>query len=195
MYEPNPEKHAESLKKYPSLHLSDGEFVISQVKRHPIGILSIWFVDLLGVALIIILSAFLASHANDVASAGVTVNPDALLGIMALVTILVLLLGWVGSTIYSDNRFYVTNESVIQHIRTGLFTSKEQIIALSGVEDASFHQNGILQYLLGYGSIRLSTVGDESTYRFTIVENPKDQLQALNDAVEDFKRRHVYEGA
>lgn len=194
MYEANPEKHAESVKKYPGLHLSEGEFVVAEVKRHPIGLLSIWFVDLLAVGLIIVISAFAVSRSGDLQSAGVTINPDLLLAGMALLTILVLLLGWVGSIIYSDNKFYVTNESVIQRIRTGLFSSREQLIALAGVEDASFRQHGILQYLLGYGSIRLSTVGDETTYQFTIVENPKDQLQTLNDAVEDFKRRHVYEG-
>jgi len=194
MFESNPEKHAESKKKHPGLHLSDGEFVVAEVRRHPIGLFSIWFVDLLIVAIIIALSILIAGHASEIASNGVTVSPDIILGAMALLTILVLLLGWVGHIIYTDNRFYVTNESVIQHIRVGLFTSREQTVSLAGVEDASYRQEGILQYILGYGSIRLSTVGDENTYRFTLVANPQDQLRTLNDAVEDFKRRHVFEG-
>lgn len=194
MYESNTEKHAESAKKFPQLHMSDGEYVVAEVRRHPIGLFSIWFVDLLVVAIILGLSVVLASRTADLASTGINLSPDMILAGMALLTILVLLLGVVGHIIYTDNRFYVTNEAVIQHIRTGLFTSREQTIALSGVEDASYRQEGILQYLLGYGTVRLSTVGDENTYRFSIVANPKSQLQTLNDAVEDFKRRHVYEG-
>jgi hypothetical protein len=120
---------------------------------------------------------------------GVAINSDLILGVAMLVTILVLLLGYVGTIIYNDNHFYVTNESVIQKIRTGLFASREQIIALSGIEDASYHQDGLLQYMLGYGSIRLSTIGDETTYRFNLVQNPQRELTTLNNAVEEFKTR------
>ena len=94
--------------------------------------------------------------------------------------------------IYKDNTFFVTNESVIQHIRTGLFTDREQTISLGEIEDASYSQDGFFQSVLGYGSIRLSTVGDEFTYLFTIVADPSKQLQALNDAVEAFKSRNLY---
>lgn len=184
----------ESQKKYPDVHVSDGEYVIAQVRRHPIGLLGIWVADLFVAGLVIALAVFLQSQAGALANTGINVNSDALLLILALVTLVVLLIGFIGATIYNDNKFYVTNESVIQHIRTGLFSSREQVISLGGVEDASFVQHGVLQYLLGYGSIRLSTVGDETTYQFTIVEDPKDQLQTLNDAVEVFKRENMYEG-
>lgn len=190
---PDDAKMRESKAKYPNVHLSDGEYVIAEVRRHPIGLLSIWLIDLFVVGFLLVSSAFLTRQSSIIQGSGLDINPDAILLIFGLITVLVLLFGWVGSIIYRDNRFYVTNESVIQHIRTGLFSSREQVISLGGVEDASFIQHGILQYLLGYGSIRLSTVGDETTYRFTIVENPKDQLQTLNDAVEVFKREHVYE--
>lgn len=187
-------RHAESEAKYPGLPLSDGEYVITSVRRHPIGILSIWVADLMVVAFVILSAILVLKNPDVLLATGLTVNPDAALFIFGLLTLLVLLLGYVGAAIYNDNRFFVTNESVIQHIRTGLFSSREQVIALSGVEDASFVQHGVLQYLLGYGSIRLSTVGDETTYRFTLVEDPREQLQALNDAVELFKQQHVYEG-
>jgi hypothetical protein len=182
MYESNDEKHAESSKKYPQLSLSDGEFVIVDVKRHPIGLLSIWLIDLLVVGFIIVTVIFVYRQAASLGDMGVAINSDLILGVAMLVTILVLLLGYVGT-------IYVTNESVIQKIRTGLFASREQIIALSGIEDASYHQDGLLQYMLGYGSIRLSTIGDETTYRFNLVQNPQRELTTLNNAVEEFKTR------
>lgn len=189
MYDPDSQKHAESVQKYPQLHLTDGEFVVADVQRHPIGKISLWLVDLLLVACILVFSVILVSHQADMAAAGITLNPDLILACMALLTILVLLIGVVGNSIYSDNHFYVTNESVIQKIRTGLFDGREQIISLGGVEDASFTQDGIVQYMLGYGSIRLSTVGDETTYRFSLVSKPKQVLDTLNSAVEAFKLR------
>src|SRR6266702_6506737 len=35
-------KHDESLAKYPRVHLSKGEYVVMEVRRHPIGLVSIW---------------------------------------------------------------------------------------------------------------------------------------------------------
>jgi hypothetical protein len=64
---------------------------------------------------------------------------------------------------------------------------KEQTVSLANIEDASFDQHGIIQTVLNYGSIRLSTEGDETTYRFTYVSNPKKQIEILNNAVESFK--------
>ena len=60
-------------------------------------------------------------------------------------------------------------------------------MSLANIEDASFYQQGILQQIINYGSIRLSTQGDETTYHFTYVANPKRHIATLNNAVEAFK--------
>src|SRR5688572_3043915 len=39
-------RHEESQKKYPHINLSRGEFILSAVRRHPIGLLNIWFIGL-----------------------------------------------------------------------------------------------------------------------------------------------------
>ncbi|HEX6461890.1 MAG TPA: PH domain-containing protein [Candidatus Saccharimonadales bacterium] len=100
---------------------------------------------------------------------------------------LVLLGGIIATYVYLQNKFFLTNESVIQHIQTSLFSRKEQTISLTNIEDASYRQHGILQTILNYGNIRLSTQGEETTYRFSYVSNPKHQIALLNDAVEAFK--------
>jgi uncharacterized membrane protein YdbT with pleckstrin-like domain len=89
--------------------------------------------------------------------------------------------------VYQNNKFFLTNESVIQEIQTTLFAHNEQTVSLSNIEDASYTQHGLVQQLLGYGSIRLSTEGDETTYRFHYVTNPKKHIATLNNAVEAFK--------
>lgn len=179
-------RHEESAKKFPQLNLSEGEFVISAIKRHPIGLLSIWgvvgFVALLtfvGMPLLALNSGILPSlNAGAVANLGF---------ILILLTILFILGGIIATVVYNGNRFYLTNESVTQHIQTALFARKEQTISLSNIEDASFKQHGILQTMLNYGSLRLSTEGDETTYRFNYVSQPQRQVTLLNDAVEAFK--------
>ena len=72
-------------------------------------------------------------------------------------------------------------------MQSSLFSQTEQTVSLANVEDANFSQNGILQHMFNYGSIRLSTQGDENTYRFTFVADPRTHLATLNNTVEAFK--------
>jgi uncharacterized membrane protein YdbT with pleckstrin-like domain len=179
-------KHDASMEQFPSLNLSEAEYVISAVERHPIGLVAPVLTTIFLVALI---ASFLFNFSAVMNALGVYSPPP--YGVVLLSGILLMLLVLVGAYIsvwiYTSNRFFLTNESVIQEIQTSLFTKNEQTVSLINIEDASFEQKGILQTLLNYGSIRLSTEGDETTYRFNYVTNPKQQIAILNNAVESFK--------
>lgn len=101
--------------------------------------------------------------------------------------LLVSALSYIYVWVYQNNKFFLTNESVIQEIQVSLFSRHEQTVSLQNIEDASYRQQGILQTMFNYGSIRLSTEGDETTYRFNFVADPKRHIAILNDAVEAFK--------
>lgn len=179
-------RYQESKRLFPGLNLSEGEYVISAIKRHPIGLLSIW-----GVVGLVILLTFIAVPlllANEAFASQLPAGAIASIGVvLLLVCILFALGGIIATVVYNGNRFYLTNESVTQHIQHSLFSKKEQTISLVNIEDASFRQHGILQTLLNYGSLRLSTEGDETTYRFNYVADPQRQVKLLNNAVEAFK--------
>jgi hypothetical protein len=179
-------RHDESVKKYPSLNISEAEFIISAVRRHPIGLVVPVATTLFFVAVV---ASLLINFSFFMNALGV-VNPPpfgAVLFSGILLIFLILAIGYISVWIYSNNRFYLTNESVIQEIQTGLFSHHEQTVSLANIEDASFKQQGVLQLMFNYGSIRLSTEGDETTYRFYYVANPKEQIATLNNAVEAFK--------
>lgn len=179
-------RHEESVRLYPHLNLSEGEFVISAVKRHPIGLLSIWMVVILAIFMVIAIPAILvlAGMVPFRFTAGTAINGTL---VLVLVIILLVLAGVVATAVYEANRFYLTNESVIQYIQASLFSRKDQTISLANIEDASYRQRGIIQTIFNYGSIRLSTEGEETTYRFMFVADPERQIKLLNDAVEAFK--------
>lgn len=185
-------RHEHSKMMYPGLNLSDGEFVVSAIKRHPIGLIQIWA----AVAVLIILSLFFLPFysANQETVASMFMTTTESLPSIAVIAMPLLLLdvlfalgGLIASVVYLGNRFFLTNESVIQIIQTSLFHKREQTVSLSNIEDASFLQKGIIQHLLNYGSLRLSTEGDETTYRFNYASNPTKQVAILNNAVEAFK--------
>ena len=108
-------------------------------------------------------------------------------GIIILISALVVLGGAVALWVYLQNQFFMTNESVIQEVQESLFMRREQTVSLGSIEDASFKQNGILQTVFDYGTIRLSTEGQETTYVFRYVAHPKRQIAILNNAIEAFK--------
>lgn len=181
------QRHEESKARFPHLNLSEGEFIISAVTRHPIGLLQIWAVIGMIVAVLIFLFAFVASGLVTFQTNS-SLSPVLVAAIpLLLLTSLVVMFGIVETIVYRANHFFLTNESVIQQIQTSLFSKREQTVSLSNIEDASYTQHGFVQTMLNYGAIRLSTEGDETTYRFEYVTNPKHQVAMLNNAVEAFK--------
>lgn len=179
-------RHDASVKAYPQLNLSDEEFVISAVRRHPIGLAIPVGLTAFCTALVL---SFTFNYQPIVESFGIMDPPPfgTVFTMGVLLSLLFLAGGYVAIWVYVNNRFFLTNESVIQEIQTSLFSRHEQTVSLVNIEDASYKQQGILQSLLNYGSIRLSTEGDETTYRFYYVSDPKSEIATLNNAVEAFK--------
>lgn len=179
--------HDRSKRAYPFLNLSEGEYVIRAVRRHPIGL----FIPLgLGTLMIGILLSLLFNYDIFVERLAITGVLENTAVVVVPILILAALIGlgmFVAYYVYVNNKFFLTNESVIQEVQISLFSRQEQTVSLASIEDASFTQHGILQQILDYGDIRLSTEGDETTYRFSYVASPKNHIAQLNNAVEAFK--------
>ena len=179
-------KHEKSVQQYPNLTLSEGEYVILDIKRHPIGMLIPAIVSIFLVVIIMIFVMFYPSIARD-SILPIMPSVTDIFGVAMLLIGLVVLGGAVALWIYLQNQFFMTNESVIQEIQESLFSRREQTVSLGSIEDASFRQSGIIQTIFNYGTIRLSTEGEETTYRFHFVANPREQIAIINNAIEDFK--------
>lgn len=182
----NQRRHDEAVSKYPQLNLSEGEFIVLDVKRHPIGLLMPLLAT--GLILIALIAVLILYPSNPDASMGVALPSYEIIFFPLLILMLLVAAG--GSAVvwvYLQNQFYLTNESVIQEIQHSLFSRHEQTVSLGSIEDASFKQSGILQLMLNYGTVRLSTEGEETTYRFSYVADPRSHVATLNNAIESFK--------
>lgn len=179
-------KHQQSVEKYPFLNLTAGEYVVLELKRHPIGL---WMPIGLSAFLIILLLSILFSYPMIMLESGSDMLPG--LGLVAVITLslsgLIGIFAYISAWVYLRNQFFLTNESVIQELQYSLFSKREQTASLGSIEDVSYLQTGVLQTMLNYGTIRLSTEGDETTYRFYFVSDPKTQTRQLTNAVEAFK--------
>lgn len=179
-------KHEDSKRMFPELNLSKGEHVLLKIHRHPIGLLMPVGVTTFLLSLLV---AFWVMYPvileND--TAGQLPSMGAASVMILCLGALVAIFGYIAVWVYQRNTFFLTNESVIQEIQHSLFSKHEQTVSLGSIEDVSFRQTGLLQTMFGYGTIRLSTEGEETTYKFHYVSSPKRQVAILNNAVEDFK--------
>lgn len=175
-------KHEQSKKVYPQLNLSEGEYVITVITRHPIGLISIWFTVALLMLAACVLAPVILWHAGIMQQAGLMG-----VGVVFALAILLLIGGYVSTYVYNANQLFLTNESIVQQIRLSLFAQRTQSVSLGSVEDVSFFKRGIIEYMFDYGKVRLSTVGDENTYRLSYVGHPALKVKQLNDAVEAYK--------
>lgn len=180
------DKHDESVRRYAQLDLSEHEYVILSVRRHPVGMLPAMLIDFFLVAIVILAVLFFPSVAG---SFGLTTLPTyATLILFGLLTCGVLLgalyvIWWV----YVNNMFFLTNESIIEKTQLTPFSSNVKSVGLGDVVDVSYRQTGIFQQLLDFGTVQVGTKDDEVPYIFNYVESPKKQASVLKDAVEAFK--------
>lgn len=179
-------RHRESARRYPQLDLSQHEYVVSEVRRTPIGLVPIW--TFVGIVTILILGV-LPWYATNLAALQKSFtfelpSPVMLIVPLLLVCALLVVGGVIAAVVYTSNIIYVTNESVIQFIRASLFHTKQQTINLANIEDASYAKRGIIQQLFNYGTVRLSTQSQHNTYQFSYTPNPRVVANTINDAIE-----------
>lgn len=178
-------KHEQSVRDFPRLSLSDHEYVILNIHRHPIGLvvpvtMAIIFTAIIGAAMVLLPEVLALMHLESVSHMGAYG-----------VAIISLLFIWSGTYalywVYDANTFYLTNESVIENTRLTIFSNNMQSVGLGDVVDVSCRQAGIVEHLLDYGTLEVGTENDDNTYVFSKVRSPNVQAAKVRDAVEAFK--------
>ncbi|MDR0591108.1 MAG: PH domain-containing protein [Candidatus Nomurabacteria bacterium] len=182
-------KHDRSLREFPSVKLDDDEYVEMSVERHKLGYVLIWAVAgavVIAMLITVIIALFFDNYLPGMVGSGAD-------GYIAMACVAVLALagvsGYIATVLFRDNQFIVTNKKVEQHIVRGLFNKTIQTINLVMIEDISYTQSGFFQYLFDFGKIRLSTIGDETTYTFTFVKDPDQQAKDVTKIVEETRKR------
>lgn len=178
-------RHERSKKDFPGLSLEEGEYVEFAFSRAKVCLLMILGGTAFGV--IVVLLAFLAALLGQemIDEMGRRFLFIILLALLAAAVIM----GMIALMTYRGNKLYVTNKRVIQLVMNSLVSSSKNVIDLPSVEDVSFHQDGIMQKMFGFGTLRLATVGDETTYTFKYSDISPSDLEAVSELISDAKKR------
>ena len=108
--------------------------------------------------------------------------------IITILYIVIILAGLISLHVNRSNILFITNRRLIQTTATTLVAESLNIISLKNVEDVSFKQTSLLDRLFPLGQLRLSTVGDETTYTFSHIDAPSDDtLSQLSHLISKFK--------
>lgn len=159
-------RHERSKKDFPALKLEDGEYVEFAFSRAKICYLLIWGC-VAGVAVLITaLFMFLFMTQPEINTMGNNFMAFLVITIIAFAFIA----GLIATKVFSCNKLFITNRRAIQFVMVSPVVTSKNVIDLSSIEDASFRQTSIIQKLFKIGTLRLSTVGDETTYTLQYVE-------------------------
>lgn len=176
-------RHSRSQKDFPGLKLEEDEYVEFFFRRAKICVMLIWGVAFAG--LVFILLGFLLvligqSQLDDMGRHFLFIILFALLAANFLFLLLAL-------KIYHGNKLYITNKRAIQMVMNSPVSTSINVIDFFSVEDASFRQENLWQKLFRYGTLRLATVGDETTYTFKYSDIKPEELRSLTDLITDVK--------
>ena len=173
-------RHEQSVHDYPFLNFMPKEYMIIDVKRSVWGYVRIWGVVFAMAATLISASIILGSMSGESVTGFI---------IGCALALCVFIGGTIAASVFKKNKFIVTNERVYMYIQITPFAHRVQNIELKKVEDFSYTQNGIFETMLNYGAIRLSTVGDESSYPFDFVDHPAEQFKTINAIVKTVRSK------
>lgn len=176
-------RHERSKRDFPGLKLDDDEYVEYFFKRAKICLWVIFGTTFVGLVIVLLAFLFILMNQSSIDEMGRNFMFIMLFALLAAA----LLICVISLRIYNGNRLYISNKHVMQMVMNTPLSTSVNIIDLESVEDASFRQDGFFQKLFHYGTFRLATVGEETTYTFTYSDITPEELKGVTELITNAK--------
>ena len=158
--------------------LEPGEKIVLDVPRSKLGLITVWASSIFLILVIGIVMAIVFNSKTVILPFDATIKTILIVAFIFLI-LAAIVFGIVGTIVYKANHLYVTNKRIIQIVVASIFGRSVNVVELSRIEDVSFTKNGILDYIFRMGTLRMSTVGDETTYTFPFTDTPTDEVETI----------------
>lgn len=154
------------------------------LRRHPFGIVALYLQAVFGIGIGIGLLMFLIPSLLTDDAKTQAMHYLSIFSIVAIIlTALFLLLA---TTIYQQNRWIITNDSVTQILQMGLFKRQTSELSMANIEDVTAEQNGLLAELFGFGTLKAETAGERSNFHFLYCPRPNYYAKIILEARENY---------
>ncbi len=176
---------------HPMVVMQPGEQIVATLKRHPFGIVSLYVSALIGIVVASLLAfVFLPSLFNQYNVTGANSAIYAGLGILVVVLLLVL---FVATSVYWQNQWVITTDSITQITQNGLFGRQVAQLSMDNLEDVTVTQDGIIPHMFGFGTLKVETAGERAKFQFPYCPDPTTYARKILEAHEQFleERRNI----
>lgn len=154
------------------IDLQKNEEIVKEYKRHPVFLIKqLLMIALAGIVPILIvgwLSGFIGFIDN-------ISNPVSIL--WAIGAIIAGLVAWYS---YENDRWFITNQRIIDLNKRNVFNTTVAAAELVNVLDMTIRQRGILASMFKYGDVECQTAGAGNLFVMRGVENPQAALNLID---------------
>lgn len=154
-----------------NLQMNEGEELIREVKHHPVVIIPHMIISLL----ILILDFFLMYFLFMQGWWGV---------VLFVAVILVVILYFLRMIfLYNRNKFVVTNQRIIDFEQPGFFEHYKNEVPLHKIHDMQIKKKGIFGAIFGYGTLKLTILGDVAPLELYRIPKPAELQTELGQVM------------
>lgn len=182
----NKTKQSNQAQLHPMVVLQPGERVICDIKRHPFGIVSMYVAAVFALVIMTALAVMSPSIFSQYGSTGGSDFTTFVQAGAVIFGVLIILVLFIATTVYWQNRWIVTDDSITQITQASLFGRRVSQLSMENLEDITIDQDGILQTMFNFGTLRAETAGERSKFAFQYCPDPKKYARAILEVHEAF---------
>ncbi len=167
--------------------LPAGSHQIVVIRRHPFGLVALILQVGIGLGIAFSLIFFL------VPSVLAGTDPDRISSIRSGLMLATVIVGaiaaiflLIAAALYRQNRWVISDDSITQVLRAGLFNFNTSGLSMANIEDVTSLRKGIFANLFGFGILKVETAGEHSNFHFFYCPTPDMYAKILLDARERF---------
>lgn len=170
----------EGKKFFKLIEFDPNEELISEIRKHPVGL---FFVILTGgliiLALTIVTGFIIGSDLSGIfgETYGGVKTIIMIACVLAIVGSAVMTL--IAAYLYISNVIFITSEKIAQVLYLSLFNRKISQLSIGDVQDVTVSQKGILAHIFNYGTLTIETAGEQSNYTFNFVPDPYNKSKLI----------------
>jgi len=171
--------------------MQKGERLVATVKRHPIGIVLLYVGAAVAIAMAALLALVFVPGITDQYNID-NVRSISVAFLLAVVFLLAVIVG-LATTVYWQNEWVITTDSITQISQRGLFTRQVSQLSMDNLEDVTVDQVGLIAKIFNYGTLRAETAGERSKFKFLYCPRPNDYARQILEIHEKFleDRRNI----
>ncbi len=164
--------------------VDDDEKLLAIIKRHPFGIIKLYFQVFIALS---VAGGLIYYLLPDLVSRDDNPGLYAIIGLLAVVVFgFMMLITGIATILYNKNQLVITDKTITQTLQVSLFDKKTSQLSVSSVEDVTANNNGFFPTIFGYGRLLIETAGEQENFHFDYCPHAEHYAKLVLEARQEF---------